>query len=52
MMHYNKIARFLQTLKKNLFIVEINFIVVYRVTCFIDKKTSMITFANLFASFK
>ena len=41
-------------LKTNMFGVEMNFTVVYRLTwCFIDdKKTSMITFGYTFALFK
>ena len=51
MMHYKDIAKSLQMLKKNLFGVEMNFTVVYRVTwCFTDnKKTSVITFGYIFA---
>ena len=49
MIHYNNITKFLQMLKTNLFGVEMNFTVVYKVTwCFIDnKKTSMITFGYI-----
>ena len=54
MMHYNGIAKFLQMLKTNLFGMEMNFTVMYRVTgYFIDnKKTSIITFGYIFALVK
>ena len=54
MMHYNKIAKFLQMLKTNLSGMEINVAVVYRVTlCFKDNnKTSMIKFGYIFAPFE
>ena len=54
MMHYNGITKFLQMLKTNLFGMEMNFTVMYRVTgYFIDnKKTSMITFGYIFALVK